>query len=60
MQNLFNRSVRDEQGRDLIEYVLLAGRISIASIVAITALWATRPPTGNVTALGEASKCAAR
>ena len=38
MVNLLNRFVRDEQGQDLIEYALLAGLISIASIVAITAL----------------------
>jgi pilus assembly protein Flp/PilA len=38
MTSLFNRFVRDEQGQDLIEYALLAGLISLASIVAITAL----------------------
>jgi pilus assembly protein Flp/PilA len=38
MKNLFNRFVRDEQGQDLIEYALLAGLISIASITAITSL----------------------
>ena len=38
MKNLFNRFVRDEQGQDLIEYALLAGLISLASVVAITAL----------------------
>ena len=36
MKNLFNRFVREEQGQDLIEYALLAGLISLASIVAIT------------------------
>ena len=38
MKNLFNRFVREEQGQDLIEYALLAGLISLASVVAITAL----------------------
>ncbi len=38
MTNLFNRFVREEQGQDLIEYALLAGLISLASIVAIGAL----------------------
>jgi len=38
MQDLFNRFVREEQGQDLIEYALLAGLISIASVIAITAL----------------------
>ena len=35
MKNLFDRFVREEQGQDLIEYALLAGLISIASVVAI-------------------------
>jgi len=38
MKSLFTRFVREEQGQDLIEYALLAGLISIASIVAITNL----------------------
>lgn len=38
MKNLFNRFVREEQGQDLIEYALLAGLISLASVVAITEL----------------------
>ena len=38
MKTMFNRFVREEQGQDLIEYALLAGLISLASIVAITAL----------------------
>ena len=38
MKNLFNRFVCEEQGQDLIEYALLAGLISLASVVAITAL----------------------
>ena len=38
MKNLFNRFVREEQGQDLIEYALLAGLISLASVAAITAL----------------------
>jgi pilus assembly protein Flp/PilA len=36
MKNLFNRFVREEQGQDLIEYALLAGLISLGSIVGIT------------------------
>jgi pilus assembly protein Flp/PilA len=38
MKGLLNRFVREEQGQDLIEYALLAGLISLASIVGITAL----------------------
>ena len=38
MKNLFNRFVREEQGQDLIEYALLAGLISLASVIAITEL----------------------
>ena len=38
MKSLFNRFVREEQGQDLIEYALLAGLISLASVAAITAL----------------------
>jgi len=38
MKNLFNRLVREDSGQDLIEYALLAGLISLASVVAITAL----------------------
>jgi pilus assembly protein Flp/PilA len=38
MQDLFNRFVRDEQGQDLIEYALLAGLISLTSVIAITNL----------------------
>jgi pilus assembly protein Flp/PilA len=38
VKNLFNRFVREEQGQDLIEYALLAGLISLASIAAITTL----------------------
>ena len=38
MKNLFNRFVREEQGQDLIEYALLAGLISLASVIAITAV----------------------
>ena len=41
MKNLFNRFVREEQGQDLIEYALLAGLISLASIAAITTLGGT-------------------
>jgi Flp pilus assembly pilin Flp len=38
MNNLFNRLFQGEQGQDLIEYALLAGLISLASILAITGL----------------------
>jgi pilus assembly protein Flp/PilA len=38
MKNLFSRVVREEQGQDLIEYALLAGLISLASVAAITTL----------------------
>ena len=38
MKNLFNRFVRENQGQDLIEYALLAGLISLASVLAITGL----------------------
>ncbi len=38
MKNLFNRFVCEEQGQDLIEYALLAGLISLASVAAITEL----------------------
>lgn len=38
MKSLFDRFVREEQGQDLVEYALLAALISLASIVAITAL----------------------
>jgi pilus assembly protein Flp/PilA len=38
MKNLFNRFVREEEGQDLIEYGLLVGIITVACIVAITAI----------------------
>ena len=38
MKTLLIRLVREEQGQDLIEYALLAGLISLASVLAITAL----------------------
>jgi pilus assembly protein Flp/PilA len=38
MKFLFNRFVREAHGQDLIEYALLAGLISLASIAAITTL----------------------
>ena len=38
MKSMFNRFVREEAGQDLIEYALLAGLISLASVTAITAL----------------------
>ena len=52
MKNLFNRFVREEQGQDLIEYALLAGLISLASVVAITALGTAIQ--GKMTAVGGA------
>ena len=36
MKNLFTRFVNEEAGQDLIEYALLAGLISIVSVIAIT------------------------
>ena len=36
MKNLFSKFVREENGRDLIEYALLAGFISLVAVVAIT------------------------
>ena len=53
MKNLFNRFVREEQGQDLIEYALLAGLISLASVVAITALGTAIQ--GHFTAAGAAA-----
>jgi|tagenome__1003787_1003787.scaffolds.fasta_scaffold18854760_3 pilus assembly protein Flp/PilA len=38
MKNVLVRFVAEEAGQDLIEYALLAGLISIASILAITTL----------------------
>jgi len=38
MEMLLSRLVREEHGQDLIEYALLAAFISMASIVAISAL----------------------
>jgi pilus assembly protein Flp/PilA len=38
MKNLIIRIVREDAGQDLIEYALLAGLISLASVAAITAL----------------------
>lgn len=38
MKNLFNRFVREEDGQDLIEYVLLAALIAVAAMTAMTAL----------------------
>jgi len=52
MKNLFNRFVREEQGQDLIEYALLAGLISLASVLAITALGTAIQ--GKFTAVGAA------
>ena len=36
MKGLMVRFVREDQGQDLIEYALLAGFISLASVAAIT------------------------
>jgi pilus assembly protein Flp/PilA len=52
MKNLFNRFVREEQGQDLIEYALLAGLISLASVTAITTLGTAIQ--GKFTAVGTA------
>jgi pilus assembly protein Flp/PilA len=41
MKSLFKRFVGEEQGQDLIEYALLAGLISLASVLAITTLGTT-------------------
>jgi len=38
MKSLVIRFIREDRGQDLIEYALLAGLISLASVVAITAL----------------------
>ena len=38
MKKLIARFVREDEGQDLIEYALLAGLISLASVLAITAL----------------------
>jgi len=38
MKNVFVRFVREDAGQDLIEYALLAGLISLASVVAVTTL----------------------
>jgi len=52
MKSLFNRFVREEQGQDLIEYALLAGLISLASVTAITNLGTAIQ--GKFTAVGTA------
>jgi pilus assembly protein Flp/PilA len=41
MKSLFRRFVGEEEGQDLIEYALLAGLISLASVLAITTLGTT-------------------
>jgi len=38
MKNLIVRFIQEDAGQDLIEYALLAGLISLASIAAITTL----------------------
>jgi pilus assembly protein Flp/PilA len=57
MTTLFHRFVREEQGQDLIEYALLAGLISLASVVAIGLLGTAiqghfNTASGAVTAAG--------
>jgi len=52
MKNLVVRFVREDAGQDLIEYALLAGLISLASVVAITALGTAIQ--GKFTAVGAA------
>ena len=52
MKNLFNRFVAEDNGQDLIEYALLAGLISLASVIAITALGTAIQ--GKFTAVGTA------
>ena len=48
--NLLNRLFREEEGQDLIEYVLLAAGISIVSIPAVPALGsALSTRFGNIT-----------
>jgi pilus assembly protein Flp/PilA len=38
MKALFNRFVREEAGQDLIEYALLAGFISLATVAVVDAI----------------------
>ena len=38
MKNLIQRFIREEDGQDIIEYALLAAFISLAAIIAMTAL----------------------
>jgi pilus assembly protein Flp/PilA len=38
MDRLMNRLIRDEAGQDLIEYGLLIGIITLASVIAMTAI----------------------
>jgi len=52
MKNLFVRFVREDAGQDLIEYALLAGLISLASVAAITTLGGAIQ--GKFTAVGTA------
>ncbi len=52
MKNLIVRFVREDAGQDLIEYALLAGLISLASVLAITALGTAIQ--GKFTAVGGA------
>ncbi len=52
MKSLIVRFVREDAGQDLIEYALLAGLISLASVLAITALGTAIQ--GKYTAVGGA------
>ena len=38
MKNLIARFLRDDQGQDLIEYVLIASVVSVGALVGATAL----------------------
>jgi Flp pilus assembly pilin Flp len=38
MKNLMTRFVRDDQGQDLIEYVLIGSFVSIGALIGATAL----------------------
>lgn len=55
--NLLNRLIREEEGQDLIEYVLLAAGIAIITIPAVPALGTALSTryvniTGSVNAVG--------
>jgi pilus assembly protein Flp/PilA len=58
MKSLFVRFVREDQGQDLIEYALLAGFISLASVAAITIV-GTQLNALYTTVAGQVTKAAA-